>query len=33
VVFLRGAGLAPGQLVPARITGVKAGVDLEAELR
>jgi ribosomal protein S12 methylthiotransferase len=31
VVFLRGAGLAPGQLVSARITGVKAGVDLEAE--
>jgi len=31
VVFLRGAGLAPGQLVPARITGVKGGVDLEAE--
>jgi len=32
VVFLHGAGLAPGQLVPARITGVKAGVDLEASL-
>ena len=31
VVFLRGAGLAPGQLVPARITGVRGGVDLEAE--
>ena len=31
VVFLRGAALAPGQLVPARITGVKGGVDLEAE--
>jgi len=31
VVFLRGAGLAPGQLVPAHIKGVKAGVDLEAE--
>jgi ribosomal protein S12 methylthiotransferase len=30
VVFLRGPGLAPGQLVPARITGVKGGVDLEA---
>ena len=30
VVFLRGAALAPGQLVPAQITGVKAGVDLEA---
>jgi ribosomal protein S12 methylthiotransferase len=33
VVFLRGSGLAPGQLVPARITGVRGGVDLEAELR
>jgi ribosomal protein S12 methylthiotransferase len=32
VVFLRGAGLAPGQLVPARITGVKGGVDLEGEV-
>jgi ribosomal protein S12 methylthiotransferase len=32
VVFLRGAGLAPGQLVPAHITGVKGGVDLEAQL-
>jgi ribosomal protein S12 methylthiotransferase len=31
VVFLRGAGLAPGQLVPARVTGVRGGVDLEAE--
>jgi ribosomal protein S12 methylthiotransferase len=31
VVFLRGPDLAPGQLVPARITGVKGGVDLEAE--
>jgi ribosomal protein S12 methylthiotransferase len=31
VVFLRGVGLAPGQLVPARITAVKGGVDLEAE--
>jgi ribosomal protein S12 methylthiotransferase len=33
VVFLRGAGVAPGQLVPARITGVKGGVDLEASVR
>jgi ribosomal protein S12 methylthiotransferase len=32
VVFLRGAGVAPGQLVPARITGVKGGVDLEASV-
>ena len=31
VVFLRGPGLAPGQLVPARITGVRGGVDLDAE--
>jgi len=31
VVFLRGEALV-GDLVPARITGVKAGVDLEAEL-
>ena len=31
VVFLHGSGLAPGQLVRARITGVKAGVDLEAD--
>jgi ribosomal protein S12 methylthiotransferase len=30
VVFLRGPGLAPGQLVRARITGVKGGVDLDA---
>jgi ribosomal protein S12 methylthiotransferase len=29
-VFLRGPGLAPGQLVRARITGVKGGVDLDA---
>jgi ribosomal protein S12 methylthiotransferase len=32
VVFLRGTGLASGQLVPARITGVRGGVDLEASL-
>ena len=32
VVFLRGADLAPGQLVPARIRSVKAGVDLEADV-
>ena len=32
VVFLRGAGVAPGQLVPARITGVRGGVDLEASV-
>jgi len=31
VVFLRGAGLRVGELVRARITGVKGGVDLEAE--
>jgi hypothetical protein len=30
VVFLHGRGLTPGRLVPARITGVKGGVDLEA---
>jgi ribosomal protein S12 methylthiotransferase len=29
-VYLRGAGLAPGQLVRARITAVRGGVDLEA---
>jgi len=32
VVFLRGAGLAAGQLVPARLTAVKGGVDLEGEV-
>jgi ribosomal protein S12 methylthiotransferase len=32
VVFLRGDGLAPGRLAPARITGVRGGIDLEAEL-
>jgi len=31
VVFLRGKPLRPGDLVRARITGVKGGVDLEAE--
>ena len=31
VTFLRGAGLAAGALVRARITGVRGGVDLEAE--
>jgi ribosomal protein S12 methylthiotransferase len=30
VVFLHGRGLTPGRLVPARITGVRGGVDLEA---
>jgi len=31
VVFLRGAGVRVGELVRARLTGVKGGVDLEAE--
>ncbi|MGH7289447.1 MAG: 30S ribosomal protein S12 methylthiotransferase RimO [Myxococcota bacterium] len=31
VVFLRGAGVRVGELVRARVTGVKGGVDLEAE--
>jgi hypothetical protein len=31
VVHLRGAALAPGQLVRASIRGLRGGVDLEAE--
>jgi ribosomal protein S12 methylthiotransferase len=31
VTFVRGEGLAPGDLVTVKVTGVRAGVDLEAE--